>query len=120
MCLNEYDVAAKLLVAYLAEGNPPIQSLNTTKIKLAAHLCSIHDRYFPSQAPHEVKIMNGRLVENDRYSSGSYMDDELDLYLSWMSNPALAFRYVDSKSESVRALAKDFLLNGPPDPGVME
>lgn len=120
MCLNEYDFAAKLLVKYLAEGNPPIQSLNTTKIKLAAHLCTIYDRYFPYTAPHTIEIVNGRIIQNEKYSSGSYMDEDLELYMSWMQDPSKAFRYMDSKSEAVRALAKDFLINGPPDPGVLE
>lgn len=120
MCLNEYDAAAKLLVQYLAEGNPPIQSLNTTKIKLAAHLCTIYDRYFHSVAPHTIELVNGRIVQNEKYSSGSYMDEDLELYMSWMQDPSKAFRYVDHKNEAVKALAKDFLLNGPPDPGVLE
>ena len=119
MCLNEYDAAAQLLVQYLAEGNPPMLTKESIKLRLAAHLCSIHDRYFSHQAPHEVSLKDGRIFQNERYAGGSYMDDELELYLSWMNNPALAFRYSDSKSESIRALAKDFLLNGPPDPGVL-
>jgi hypothetical protein len=119
LCLNEYDATAKFLVPYLAEGNTPILTPYSVKLRLAAHLCSIDDRYFPSQAPHEVDLKDGRIFQNEKYAGGSYMEEELTLYMNWMNNPALAFKYSDSKSESIRALAKDFLINGPPDPGVL-